>query len=163
MKTLFRTLLFLALALWVGAECFFPFVAATVFSVLSPDTHTAGIIVGHLLKILHGIGFGAGMVAVFVLARMAALKHCRSRAAVLPICLLAVAIALTLYSQYAITPVMERDRIAAGGSVDAAAPTNPARIDFKRLHKRSEHTEGLILLLAVAALIATASSESLRS
>ena len=56
MKTLFRTLLYLALMVWLGAEIFFPIVAATTFGVLQPNTHTAGAIVGQLLRILHGMG-----------------------------------------------------------------------------------------------------------
>ena len=56
MKTLFRTLLYLSLIVWLGAEIFFPVVAAVTFQTLQPDTHTAGTIVGTLLRILHGTG-----------------------------------------------------------------------------------------------------------
>jgi len=35
-------------------------------------------------------------------------------------------IALTSYSQFAIIPAMERDRIAAGGTIDAADAATPA-------------------------------------
>ena len=52
MKTLLRTLLYFALIVWLGAEIFFPIVAAITFTTLRPDTHTAGIIVGQLLRIL---------------------------------------------------------------------------------------------------------------
>jgi hypothetical protein len=38
MKTLFRTLLYLALIIWLGAEIFFPVVAAITFETLRPDT-----------------------------------------------------------------------------------------------------------------------------
>ncbi len=53
MKTLLRTLLYLALIVWLGAEIFFPVVAAITFGTLPGDTHTAGTIVGELLRILH--------------------------------------------------------------------------------------------------------------
>ena len=53
MKIVLRTLLYLALIVWLGAEIFFPVVAAITFNTLLPDTHTAGTIVGHLLGILH--------------------------------------------------------------------------------------------------------------
>ena len=46
MKTLLRTLLYLALIVWLGAEIFFPVVAAITFGTLQGATHTAGTIVG---------------------------------------------------------------------------------------------------------------------
>ena len=61
MKTLLRSLLYLALIVWLGAEIFFPVVAAITFATLTPDKHTAGLVVGALLRILHGIGFVSGI------------------------------------------------------------------------------------------------------
>ena len=68
MKTLLRTLLYLALIVWLGAEAFFPIVAAITFNTLLPDTHTAGAIVGQLLRIVHGMGLVCAMVALALLA-----------------------------------------------------------------------------------------------
>ena len=68
MKTVLRTLLYLALIVWLGAEVFFPVVAAITFMTLQPDTHTAGTIVGHLLRILHGMGLVSGLVVLALLA-----------------------------------------------------------------------------------------------
>jgi hypothetical protein len=48
---------------------------------------------------------------------------------------------------------MERDRVAAGGDVDAAPPDNPARLDFERLHPVSEKVEGAALLLGIAVVV----------
>jgi hypothetical protein len=48
---------------------------------------------------------------------------------------------------------MERDRIAAGGDVDAASANNPARLDFERLHPLSEKVEGTALLLGLAVAV----------
>jgi len=62
MKTVLRTLLYLALIVWLGAEIFFPVVAAITFMTLRADTHTAGTIVGQLLRILHGMGMVSGLV-----------------------------------------------------------------------------------------------------
>ena len=50
--------------------------------------------------------------------------------------------ACTVYSQFGIIPAMERDRIAAGGAIDTADAANPSRIDFNKLHNRSENVEG---------------------
>jgi hypothetical protein len=163
MKTLLRTLLYLSLIVWLGAEAFFPVVAATVFGALRPDTHLAGTIVGQLLRILHGMGLVAGMVALAALALSAAKGIFTARGVLAPAGLLIAMIALTLYSQFGIIPAMEQDRIAAGGAVDLADPGNPARVDFKRLHDRSEHVEGLILLLGLGAVVMVAKEESARA
>src|ERR1035438_4666645 len=115
MKTLLRTLLYLALIIWLGAEIFFPIVAAITFTTLLPDTHAAGTIVGQLLRILHGMGLVAGMAALALLALAAARGIYKARTVLAPMGLLVLMAAFTLYSQFGIIPAMERDRIAAGG------------------------------------------------
>jgi hypothetical protein len=163
MKTLLRSLLFLALIVWLGAEIFFPIVAATSFGVLRPDTHTAGTIVGHLLRILHGMGLGAGFVALVVLALAPAMGVYRRRAVLAPMVLLAGMAGLTVYSQFVVIPAMERDRIAAGGVIDALDAANPIRLDFEKLHKRSESVEEIILLLGLATVVLVARAETKRA
>ena len=160
MKTLFRIVLYLALIVWLGAEIFFPIVAAVTFKTLMPNTHTAGAIVGHLLRILHFMGLASGMVALALLALAPVGKIYKSRIVLAPMSLLIVMIGLTLYSQFGIIPAMERDRIAAGGSINAVAVTDPSRMDFERLHHRSVHVEGAILLLGLATVIFVAKAET---
>jgi hypothetical protein len=160
MKTLFRTLLYLALIVWVGAEIFFPIVAAITFQTLMPNTHTAGAIVGHLLRILHMMGLVSGMVALALLAAAPVWKIYKPRAVLAPMGLLIAMIGLTLYSQFGIIPAMERDRIAAGGAIDAVDAANPSRADFERLHHRSVNVEGAVLLLGLATVVFVASAES---
>jgi uncharacterized membrane protein len=160
MKTLFRTLLSFALIVWLGAEIFFPIVAATTFSTLQPDTHAAGTIVGELLRILHGMGLVSGMVALALLALAPAWAIYKPRAVLVPMGLLIAMIALTLYSQFGIIPAMERDRIAAGGAIDAVEAANPSRMDFERLHHRSENVEMAILLFGVATVAFVARAEN---
>jgi hypothetical protein len=160
MKTLLRTLLYLALIVWLGAEIFFPIVAAITFTTLSPDTHTAGSIVGHLLGILHGMGLVSGMVALALLALAPVWAIYKPRAVLAPMILVVLMIALTGFSQFVIIPAMERDRIAAGGAIDAAAPTDPSRIHFNKLHYRSEFVEEAILLLGLATVVLVARAES---
>src|SRR5579862_1904489 len=120
MKIVLRTLLYVALIVWLGAEVFFPVVAAITFMTLQPDTHTAGSIVGQLLRILHGMGLVSGIVALALLALAPAWGIYKSRTVVLPMVLLVAMIACTCYSQFVVIPQMERDRIAAGGDVNAA-------------------------------------------
>jgi len=163
MKTLVRSLLYLALIVWLGAEIFFPIVAAITFQTLQPDTHAAGTIVGHLLRILHGMGLVSGMVALAMLALAPALGIYKPRAMLAPMGLLIGMIGLTLYSQFGIIPAMERDRIAAGGAIDAADAANPSRIDFEKLHNRSVNVEGAILLLGLATVVLVASAETGKS
>jgi hypothetical protein len=160
MKTLLRTLLYLAFIVWLGAEIFFPIVAAITFTTLSPDTHTAGSIVGHLLGILHGMGLVSGMVALALLALAPVWAIYKPRAVLAPMILVVLMIALTGFSQFVIIPAMERDRIAAGGAIDAAAPTDPSRIHFNKLHYRSEFVEEAILLLGLATVVLVARAES---
>src|SRR5579871_3096904 len=126
MKTLLRTLLYLALIVWLGAEIFFPVVAAITFSTLAGDTHTAGAIVGSLLGILHGIGLVSGLVALALLALAPAWNIYKPRAVLAPMILILLMLAFTVYSQYGIIPAMKRDRIAAGGSIDTLNTSDPA-------------------------------------
>lgn len=162
MKTLLRTLLSLSLIVWLGAEIFFPIVAAITFNTLRPDTHTAGTIVGQLLRILHGMGLVAGMVALAALALAPAWGMYKPRAVLAPMVLLIAMIAATVYSQFGIIPAMERDRMAADGAIDTADPANPTTIHFNKLHKRSEFVEETVLLLGLATVVLVAWAETTR-
>jgi hypothetical protein len=162
MKTLLRTLLYLALIVWLGAEIFFPVVAAITFASLRPDTHSAGTIVGELLRILHGMGLVSGMVALALFALFPAWGIYKPRTVLAPITLTVLMIGLTVYSQFGIIPAMERDRIAAGGAIDVTNPANPTTAHFNKLHNRSEHLEEAILLLGVATVVLVAAAESTR-
>jgi hypothetical protein len=163
MKTLLRTLLYLALIVWLGAEIFFPVVAAVTFTTLQPDTHTAGTIVGELLRILHGMGLVSGMVALALLALAPAWGIYKPRNSLVPMALLVLMIGCTVYSQFGIIPAMERDRMAAGGAIDTDGAANPNTIDFNKLHNRSEDVEMAILLLGAATVVFVARAESVRA
>jgi hypothetical protein len=162
MKTLFRTLLYLPLIVWLGAEVFFPVVAAITFRTLRPDTHTAGAIVGQLLTILHGMGLVSGAVVLALLALAPAWGIYKAQSVLAPMGLVILMIAMTLYSQFGITPAMERDRIAVGGAIDAANDAKPSRIHFKKLHDRSEHVEMTIILMGLATVVLVAGAETAR-
>ncbi|MGB6696230.1 MAG: DUF4149 domain-containing protein [Terracidiphilus sp.] len=163
MKTLLRTLLFLSLIVWLGAEIFFPIVAAVTFNTLLPDTHTAGTIVGQLLRILHGMGLVSGMVVLAVLALAPAWGIVKPNAVLAPMILIVLMIGCTVYSQYGIIPAMERDRRAAGGAIDISDATNPNTVHFNKLHNRSEDVEGAILLLGLTTVVLVAWAETSRT
>jgi hypothetical protein len=162
MKTLLRTLLSLSLIVWLGAEVFFPIVAAVTFTTLQPDTHTAGTIVGQLIRILHGMGLVSGMVALAVMALAPAWGIYRPRAVLAPMALVILMIAFTVYSQYGIIPAMERDRIAAGGAIDSSNASNATTAHFNKLHNRSEFVEEVVLLLGLATVVLMARAETTR-
>ena len=163
MKTTLRTLLYLSLIVWLGAEIFFPVVAAITFTTLQPNTHVAGTIVGQLLRILHGMGLVSGMVALALLALAPAWNIYKPRSVVAPMALVVLMIAATVFSQFVIIPAMERDRIAAGGAIDTSDTTNPNTIHFNRLHNRSEHVEMVILLMGLVTVVLVARAESVKS
>src|ERR1019366_8810749 len=100
MKTLLRTLLYLAFIVWLGAEVFFPVVAAITFTTLSPDTHAAGAIVGHLLRIVHWMGLVSGMVLLALLALAPAWGVYRPRIALALMAPIFLIIALTSFCQF---------------------------------------------------------------
>lgn len=162
MRTLLRTLLYLALVVWLGAEIFFPIVAAITFTTLRPDTHTAGAIVGHLLGILHRMGLVSGIIALALLALAPAWSIYKPRAVLAPMALVVFMMGCTAFSEWAIIPAMDRDRLAAGGAIDAADLSNPLTQHFDRLHDRSEHVELLIMLLGIATVALVASAETAR-
>jgi len=162
MKTLLRTLLYLALIVWLGAEIFFPIVAAITFGTLQGATHTAGSIVGELLRILHGMGIVCGLVLLALLALAPAWHIYKPRSVPAPMVLVVLMLGCTAYSQYGIIPAMERDRAAAGGAIDTTDSTNPITAHFNMLHNRSEHVEMAILLLGIATVSLVAWAESTR-
>ncbi|MGA7343314.1 MAG: DUF4149 domain-containing protein [Terracidiphilus sp.] len=162
MKTVLRTLLYLALVVWLGGEIFFPVVAAVAFTTLAPDTHAAGMIVGHLLGILHRMGQVSGIIALALLALAPAWGIYKPRAVLAPMALLVLMLACTTYSHYVILPAMDHDRAAAGGAIDAGDPANPITAHFNKLHNRSEDVELAILLLGLGVVALVAQAETTR-
>lgn len=160
MRILLRSLLSLALVIWLGAELFLPVVAATVFRALALETHVAGAIVGSLLRTIHLLGLVCGVVALTVLSAAPAWGLERSRAVLAAMLLLVAMLTATAYSQFVVTPAMERNRIRAGGAIDKAAESDPARIGFNRLHKQSVRVETLVMLLGVATVVLVAATET---
>ena len=163
MKTLLRTLLYLALIVWLGAEIFFPVVAAVTFTNLQPNTHAAGTVVGQLLRILHGMGLVSGMVALALLALAPAWSIYKPRNVLAPMALVVLMLGATVFAQYGIIPAMERDRVAAGGAIDTMDTTNPLTVDFNKLHNRSEDVEMAILFFGLVTVVLVARAESVKA
>jgi hypothetical protein len=160
MRTLFHSVAYLMLGMWLGALIFFGAVLAPIaftqlpqlFATPAAGMHAAGLIVGGSLVQLHWIGLLCG--SIFLMALVVARAHYRS---IIPQAALVLAMmVLTGYSQFSIIPRMDTARDSIGGNVDAVAANNPGRQIFDRLHQRSTHVEGLILLCGIGALGATA-------
>jgi hypothetical protein len=156
MKTAIRAVVLLCIILWLGGIMFFPIVAATAFTYL-PDTHAAGTIVGHCLRILHYEGLVSGAIIVVLLLVAQAVKAV-PRSVMVPVALTLVMLGLTAYSQFSIIPRMEHDRIAAGGAIDAVPASNPYRTNFNRLHNRSENVELIVLVAGVILVVLLAAN-----
>jgi uncharacterized membrane protein len=149
-----RVLRLLSMVVWVGGLIFFAFVLAPVaFSVL-PSTHEAGTIVGATLRVLNGLGDVCGFLFLFAIVAPWLRSSVRGRRLLIAEMLfVALMLAATMVVQVSIVPAMERDRVTAGGDVDAVPPDNPARLDFERLHPISEKVEGAALLLGIAVVV----------
>ncbi|MFZ0515683.1 MAG: DUF4149 domain-containing protein [Acidobacteriaceae bacterium] len=170
MRTLLRTLILLAIVVWVGGLLFFGAVVAPVaFESLLPmfpdqavGLHVAGTMVRDSLTHLHHIGLfcGTALLLLFIIERI---TRATRRSIGPPILLTAVMMGLTAYSQFSVIPRMETLRIQAGAAMADQRSTNPARLDFNRLHKLSTSLEGIVLLCGLGLLVLYARPEPLGS
>lgn len=160
MRTLFHSLVYLALGLWLGALVFFAAILAPLaFSQLPPlfpsqtqGIHAAGVVVGGSLVRLHWMGIVCGI--VFLAAILFARRHYRT---IIPQAALVMAmLVLTCYSQFSIIPRMNMVRDSVGGNVDAVAANNPGREIFNHLHQESVRVETIILICGIVTLVLTA-------
>jgi uncharacterized membrane protein len=148
MSTFLRTIEFLSLSLWLGADAFLSFVLAPgAFAVLA-SRDQAGAMVGYSLYRMHFAGVVCGL--VFLVARMVRARLMGSLAAPAALCVV-VMIALTVISQHAVTPRMAVLRTQMG-SIQATAPDHPLLAKFSKLHRVSVALESGVLLLGFAAL-----------
>ena len=146
-----RYLMLLSLIVWIGGLIFFAFVLApTAFQVL-PTTHLAGNVVGRALGKMHYIAIVCAI--VFLLSSLiynwlaeGAIHFFAGRHV-----LVALMLALTLFSQFWIIPRMDALR-AQAGDFAALAINDPIRIQFDALHVWSTRVEGLILLIGLVVI-----------
>lgn len=151
MKTVLRSIVWLAVIVWLGGLFFFPVAAEAAFANV-PDTHMAGTIVASCLRVLHHEGLFCGGLLVILIALGQLLRIYRPMA-MAGVVVVLVMMGLTAYSQFWIIPRMETYRIAAGGSIDAVPPTNPNRAGFDRLHKVSVDVEEGVMLGGVVLVV----------
>jgi uncharacterized membrane protein len=148
-----RVVRLLTMVVWVGGLIFFASVVAPIAFTVLPTKHEAGAVVAGTLAVLNRMGD----VSAFLFAAATGGLYRRgwrgNRLLTAELLLVLAMISATALVQWRIVPAMERDRIAAGGDVDAAAPGNPARVDFERLHPISEKLEGGALFLGLGVVV----------
>jgi uncharacterized membrane protein len=152
---LLRYLMLLSLIVWLGGLIFFSFVVApTVFSVL-PTRHLAGSVVSRSLGALHWVGIVSGIVFLTTSMLYSRLHAGSSQPLAPRNILLYLMLALTLISQFGISPKMATLRVSMPDTNSVAA-TDPVRVQFNALHAWSTRLEGGVLLLGLVVVYLTA-------
>ena len=136
------------LGLWLGAMAFFSFVVApSAFAVLRQQ-QLAGALVSRTLGALEIIGIilGALLIGILVLSRE------RDRAFLYELIALALMTASMLVSHFVVSRRMHELRVSLGEIAQLAA-SDPARVEFGRLHQYSVWLMGFNILGAIALII----------
>jgi len=148
MSTLFRTIEFLSLSLWLGSDVFLSFVVAPgAFGILA-SRDQAGAVVGYSLTRMHLGGIALGIVFLFV--RMARTRTFASVVTPTALCVVLM-IALTVISQYTVSAKMAvlRGQMV---SIQATAADSPLLAEFSKLHTISVSLESGVLLAGFLAV-----------
>jgi uncharacterized membrane protein len=143
-----RTIEFLSLSLWLGADAFLSFVVAPGAFAILGNRDAAGMMVGFALARLHFGGIFLGV--VFLAARLVRTHDFGSFTSAAALCVVLMVL-LTAMSQFTVSSRMEalkKDMV----SVQNTPETDPRRLEFNRLHHRSVAFEGAVLLLGLAGM-----------
>lgn len=150
-----RTLMLLALIAWIGGILFFAAVLApTVFRVL-PTREMAGNVVSPSLTALHWIGIVSGMVFLAASLLLDRTTYARFKPLALVNVLALLMLAITLFSQFSISPRMMTLR-AEMTPIDNLPVTDARRVEFNRLHQWSTRAEGSVFFLGLVVVVLTA-------
>ena|ERR1700683_3055369 len=152
-----RFLMLLSLVVWIGGLIFFAFVLAPSAFAILPTRHIAGNLVGRTLGVLHWMGIFSGLIFLASSLLYNQLTRGTPRAFAARNVLIVLMLALTLVSQFGISPRMDTLR-ATIGEIDSVPADNPARAQFDALHVWSTRVEGGVLLLGLVAIYLTASA-----
>jgi hypothetical protein len=145
-----RFLRTLSLGLWLGSILFFgAVVAPTAFGVL-PTRNEAGMIVSGSLNGLHWLGIVCGLLFLLATAILSLKQGKGSPFAVRDV-LLALMLAMTLYTQYGVERRMNSLK-SEMGVIDQVAKDDPRRVEFNRLHKYSTAQEESVFVLGLVLL-----------
>ncbi|HET6932197.1 MAG TPA: DUF4149 domain-containing protein [Candidatus Acidoferrum sp.] len=145
---LFRSIEFLSLSLWLGADAFLSFVVAPGAFAILGNRDAAGMMVGFALGRLHFAGIFLGL--VFLVARLARTHDFGSFTSPAALCVVLMVL-LTGASQFTVSNRMEalkKEMVSVQNTPEA----DPRRLEFNRLHHRSVAFEGAVLLLGLAGM-----------
>ncbi len=148
MTTFFRTVEFLSLSLWLGADVFLSFVVAPGAFAILGNRDAAGLMVGYSLARLHFAGIFLGL--IFLLVRLARTHDFGSFTNAAALCIVLMVL-LTATSQFTVSTRMEALKKEMV-SVQNTPETDPRRLEFNRLHHRSVAFESAVLLLGLGAM-----------
>src|SRR3974390_1859813 len=148
MQAFLRTIEFLSVGLWLGADAFLSFVVAPGAFAILGSRDAAGLMVGYSLARLHFAGIFLGL--IFLVARLLRTQSFASFTNVAALCVVLM-ILLTAASQFTVSAPMEalkREMV----SVQNTPETDPRRVQFTKLHHASARYEGAVLILGLAAI-----------
>ncbi len=148
MTTYLRTIEFLSLGLWLGADAFLSFVVAPGAFAILGNRDAAGMMVGFSLARLHFAGIFLGL--LFLIARLARTHDFGSFTSAAALCVVMMVL-LTAASQFTVSNRMEALKKEMV-SVQNTPETDSRRVEFNRLHHRSVAFEGAVLLLGFAGM-----------
>jgi Domain of unknown function (DUF4149) len=142
----------LALAVWVGALAGFAFVFAPLAFGIVTDLDRFAELAGRSILALTQLGYVCGAIAI-----VAAIVRSRGGAR-LRVVAISAALLLSAYDAQAIVPQMQTLSARFGGSFAAVPPSDPRRVAYDDLHRRSSEVYGLALLLGLVAIALAATS-----
>jgi len=148
MQTILRSIEFLCLSLWLGADAFLSFVVAPGAFAILGSRDAAGMMVGFSLARLHFAGIFLGL--IFLVARLLRTQSFASFTAPAVPCVVLMVV-LTAASQFTVSNRMENLKKAMV-SVQNTPENDPRRVEFNKLHHASVRYEGAVLLLSLAAM-----------
>ncbi len=148
MQTFFRTMEFLSLGLWLGADAFLSFVVAPGAFAILGSRDAAGLMVGFSLARLHFAGIFLGL--IFLVARLARTQSFANFTSAAALCVVLMVV-LTAASQFTVSNRMEalkREMV----SVQNTPENDPRRVEFNKLHYASVRYEVAVLLLGLVGM-----------
>ena len=148
MSTILRTVEFLCLGLWLGADAFLSFVVAPGAFRTLESRDAAGLLVGYALARLHFAGIFLGV--IFLLARLARTRDFGSFTTAAALCVVLMVV-LTAASQFTVSTRMAQLKKEMV-SVDNTPEDDPRRVEFNGLHRRSVLFEGVVLLAGLSGI-----------
>jgi len=149
MQAFFRTIEFLSLSLWLGADAFLSFVVAPGAFAILGSRDAAGMMVGFSLARLHFTGIFLGL--LFLLARLVRTQSFASFTAPAALCVVLMVV-LTAASQFTVSNRMESLKKEMV-SVQNTPENDSRRVAFNRLHHASVGYESAVLLLGLAVMV----------